>query len=252
MITLTVLGCDGSFCGPAEPGPGQGPSGAASGYLVRSWESGTSLWLDAGPGTFANLQRFCDPLSLSAIVLSHEHADHFSDIESFLTAARWVLGFERDPIPVFASTGIRAKLAQDVDGILDWREVGEGDGANVGDLRLSFSRTDHSVVTHAVRLEGSGSALGYSADSGPDWALESLGPGLDLALCEATYTSEFQGTAGHMTGREAGRSAKAASVRRLVITHRWPTVRACDVRAEAVEAFEGPVDQAAVGRGYTL
>lgn len=252
MITLTVLGCDGSYCGPAEAGRRHGPSGAASGYLVRSWETGTSIWLDAGPGTFANLQRFCDPLSLSAIVLSHEHVDHFSDIECFLTAARWVLGFEREPIEVFASPGIRAKVAQDIDGILDWREVGEGDREHVGDLELSFSRTDHPAVTHAVRLEGSGSALGYSADSGPDWSLESLGPGLDLALCEATYTSDFQGTAGHMTGFEAGRSAKAASARRLVITHRWPAVSASDVRAEAVEGFGGPVEQAAVGRGYTL
>lgn len=252
MITLTVLGCDGSYSGPAEGAMARASSGAASGYLVRSWETGAALWLDAGPGTFANLQRFCDPLSLSAIVLSHAHADHFSDIESLLTAARWVVGFERDPIPVFASTGIRAKLDQDFDGILDWREVGEGDGAHVGDLQLSFSRTDHPVVTHAVRVQGAGIALGYSADTGADWSLESLGPGLDLALCEATYTSGFQGTAGHMTGREAGNSAKAASVRRLVITHRWPTVRAGDVRAEAAEAFGGPVDQAAVGRGYSL
>lgn len=252
MITLTVLGCDGSYCGPAEPCRGHGPSGAASGYLVRSWKSRTSVWLDAGPGTFANLQRFCDPLSLSAIVLSHEHLDHFSDIESFLTAARWVIGFERDPIPVFASTGIRPKLAQDVDGILDWHEVGEGDGPRVGDLQLSFSRTDHPAVTHAVRLEGAGGALGYSADSGPEWSLEALGPGLDLALCEATFTSDFQGMAGHMTGREAGRSAKAAAARRLVITHRWPTVSASDVHAEAVAAFGGPVGQAAIGRGFTL
>ena len=44
--------------------------------------------MDAGPGTFANLQRFTDPLALSAIVLTHEHNDHFSDIDGFVTAAR--------------------------------------------------------------------------------------------------------------------------------------------------------------------
>ena len=252
MITLTVLGCDGSYCGPAGATVGNGPAGAASGYLVRSWESGTAVWLDAGPGTFANLQRFCDPLVLSAVVLTHEHGDHFRDIENLLTAARWVLEFRRDPIPVFASPGIRAKLDQDTDGILDWREVGDGDGARVGDLRLSFSRTDHPPVTHAVRVEGDRGAFGYSADSGPGWSFEALGPGLDLALCEATFTKSFQGTAGHMTGLEAGATAKAASARRLVITHRWPTIRAEDVLAEAVETFGGPVEQASVGRGYSL
>jgi ribonuclease BN (tRNA processing enzyme) len=243
VITLTVLGCDGSY-----PGPG----GAASGYLVRSWRSGTTLWIDAGPGTFANLQRFCDPLRLSAIVLTHEHVDHFSDIESFLTAARWVLGFHGEPISVFASPGIRAKLGQDIDGILDWREVGDGDGARVGDLKLTFSRTDHPPVTHAVRVEGDSSSLGYSADTGPGWSLSALGPGLDLALCEATYTSDFEGTAGHMSGREAGRTAREASVRRLVLTHRWPTIPAEAIRSEAAETFGGVVEQAEIGRGYSL
>lgn len=252
MITLTVLGCDGSYSGPVRSAASRGPSGAASGYLVRSWDSGTAIWLDAGPGTFANLQRFCDPLELSAIVLTHGHGDHFSDVEGLLTAARWVLGFRREPIPVFASGGIRQKVSQEIEGILDWHEVGDGDGAQVGDLRLTFSRTDHPPLTNAVRIEGSNRALGYSADSGPGWSLEALGPGLDLALCEATYTRDFQGTAGHMTGREAGATAKAASVRRLVITHRWPTVRAEDVLAETVAAFGGPVEQAAVGNGYTL
>jgi len=252
MISLTVLGCDGSYNGPGGVAGWQGCGGAASGYLVRSWESSTSVLLDAGPGTFTNLQRFCDPAALSAIVLTHEHVDHFSDMEHVLTALRWVLDFERDPIPVYASSGIREKLAQDIDGILDWHEVGDGDGVRVGDMQLTFSRTDHPPVTHAVRFEGASGALGYSADSGPDWSLEALGSGLDLALCEATYTSEFQGIAGHMTGREAGSTAKSASVRRLVLTHRWPTISPEDIRAEATETFGGHVEQAAVGHGYTL
>jgi ribonuclease BN (tRNA processing enzyme) len=55
-----------------------------------------------------------------------------------------------------------------------------------------------------------------------------------------------------MTGREAGSTAKAASARRLVITHRWPTVSAQEVLIEAEEAFGGPVAQAAVGRGFSV
>jgi len=37
-----------------------------------------------------------------------------------------------------------------------------------------------------------------------------------------------------------------------VVTHRWPTIAAGAVRAEAADAFGGPVAQAAVGRGYSL
>jgi ribonuclease BN (tRNA processing enzyme) len=243
VLTLTVLGCDGSHAGAG---------GAASGYLVRCWNTGTSIWLDAGPGTFANLQRFCDVRRLDAIVLSHEHTDHWSDLAGFVSAARWTVGWDRDPVPVLAAPGVQERLGKDTDGILAWRTVGDTDGADVGGLRLRFSRTDHGPVTLAVRLDGDGAALGYSADSGPGWSLAALGDDLDLALCEATYTQDHEGTAQHMSARQAGDSAKAARARRLVLTHRWPTIPAAAVAAEAAAAFGGPLAQAVVGRGYSL
>jgi ribonuclease BN (tRNA processing enzyme) len=211
-LTLTVLGCDGSHAGPG---------GAGSGYLVRDWESRTALWLDAGPGTF-------------------------------VTAARWTLGFDRAPVPVLAAPGIRPRLTQDPDGVLDWREVGDGDVVGAGGLRLRFSRTDHPPVTLGVRIEGPSGVVGYSADSGPGWSLEALGRDLDLALCEATYTEDHETEhAIHMSGRQAGRSARQARARRLVVTHRWPTVAAVAVVAEAAAAFGGRVDAAEPGVGYS-
>jgi len=244
VLSLTVLGCDGSHAGPG---------GAGSGYLVRSWTTGTAVWLDAGPGTFANLQRFTDPLALSGVVLTHDHSDHWSDLEGLVTAARWTMSFDRPPITVLAAPGIRPKLQQDIDGIFDWREVGDGDGADMGGLRLRFSRTDHPPVTLGVRVEGPTGVLGYSADSGPGWSLGALGTGLDLALCEATYTADYeQEKAIHMSGTQAGRTAKEAGARRLVVTHRWAKIAASAVVAEAESAFGGAVGQAEVGRGFSL
>ena len=80
MLTLTVLGCSGSY-----PGPGQ----ACSGYLVRS--GGTTVWLDAGTGTLANLQLHVGLDQVDAIVLSHQHPDHWSDIDNFYVACKYVV-----------------------------------------------------------------------------------------------------------------------------------------------------------------
>ncbi len=248
--TLTVLGCDGSHAGAG---------GAGSGYLVRDWSSGTALWLDAGPGTFAALQQYCDPRRLHAVVLTHRHRDHCSDLDGFVAAARWTLGWRRDPLPVLAPAGVREQLAcgdDDPDGeaaaVVAWHEVGDGQQLRIGPLGLRFSRTDHGPDTLATRLDGEGWALGYSADSGPGWSLRSLGPDLDLALCEATVTADHEGVPGHMSARQAGATARDARARRLVVTHRWPAVTAAAVRQEAEAAFGAPVTTAVAGHGYTL
>ncbi len=244
MMTLTVLGCDGS-----HPGPG----GAGSGYLVRDWASGTSVWMDAGPGTFANLQRFTDPTTLTGIVLTHQHDDHWSDIVGFLTAVRWTMHFDRPPVTVLAAPSIREHVTQDFEGYFDWKEIGDGDAAQIGSLGMRFARTDHPPVTLGVRVEGPTGVLGYSADSGPGWGLASLGDDLDLALCEATYTEDYEmSDAIHLSGAQAGRSAKEAGARRLVITHRWAKLPAAPVLEEATRAFGGPVGVAEIGKGFSL
>jgi ribonuclease BN (tRNA processing enzyme) len=209
------------------------------------------LLIDAGPGTFANLQLRLDPASLDAVVITHSHTDHWTDLYSLDAHARFVL--ERSGIPLYGPGELRERAA-DLAGrpTFDWRVVGGGDAVDVGDLRCSFRRTDHPVETLAVRLEGSGRALGYSADSGPRWELADLGTGLDLALCEATYTVEHEGTMGHLSGRQAGEQAREALARRLVITHRWPTLDEAVVGAEARAAFGAPVEQAQIGAQFAL
>lgn len=242
-LTLTVLGCDGS-----HPGPG----GEGSGYLVRDWSSSTAVWLDAGPGTFAHLLEFTDAAALDAVVLSHSHDDHWSDIQSFITAARWTMAFDRDPVPVYAPPGVRERVPG-WEFVLDWHEVDDGAEVVIGGLTARFSRTHHPVHTLAVSLSGAAGTLGYSADSGPQWPLHRLGHDLDLVLCEATYTEAFEEDDPiHMSGTQAGRAAREAAARRLVVTHRWATIPEAAVVAEAASAFGGRVDAARVGRGFSL
>ncbi len=236
---VTVLGCDGSY-----PGPG----GACSGYLLRC--GGTSVWLDAGPGTLAALQSHVAIEDIDAVVVSHEHVDHWSDLEHLAVACKWVV--PRPPVPVYCEADLMSAMRTPAADALAWTRIGPEAELSVGELAFTFSRTDHSVATLAVRADGRGRSLGYSADSGPGWGLSELGPGLDVALCEATFLSDMEGSLPHMSARQAGHSARSAGVGRLIITHLWPRTDRRAAAAEAAEAFGAAVTVAATGQTYRV
>jgi len=239
-LSLTVLGCDGSFAGPG---------GGCSGYLIRG--GNTNIWVDAGSGTMSNLQRHIELEEIDAVVLTHQHPDHWADLEGLAIAFKWALGVAGPQ--VYAPEGIRdlMRVGNAAD-VFPWHEIDESTVVSAGDMKMSFSRTDHSVPTFAVRIECMGRTLGYSADTGPAWRLTVLGSDLDVALCEASFLADREGTVQHMSARQAGASASEASAGRLIITHLIPGTDRAAARAEAEESFGGPVEVASVGARYEV
>jgi ribonuclease BN (tRNA processing enzyme) len=239
-LTLTVLGACGTYAAPG---------GACSGYLVS--DGGTTVWFDAGSGTLANLQRHVALDAVDALVLSHEHPDHWTDLEGFYNVCRFVTG--RQGIPVYAPASVKTHTYnEDESPYLLWHDVTDGSRATIGALQLTFSRTDHGPETLAVRVDAGARSLGYSADTGPAWSLEALGPGLDLALCEATFLQDREGELQHLSARQAGASARAAGAGRLLLTHLWPTTDPERSRAEASDAYGDPVDVAQTNERYDV
>ncbi len=242
-LAVTVLGCDGSY-----PGPG----GAGSGYLLHSGPlpSGVTVWLDCGSGTLAALQGHVGLDDIDAIVVSHEHPDHRADIEGFSVACTYVV--PRHGVPVFAPAGVRQHGYHTGPPCLDMTDLVDGSSFRVGAMSFTASRTDHGPETLALRIEAEGRSLGYTADTGPGWSPLSLGPPLDLLLSEATYTCDHEGESQHLSGRQAGRLARKAGARRLLLTHLWPTTDRTRLKAEAEAAYGAPVELAEAGRTYSV
>jgi ribonuclease BN (tRNA processing enzyme) len=239
-LTLTVLGCSGTYASPGQ---------ACSGYLVS--DGATTVWIDSGSGTLANLQRHVALDGVDALILSHEHPDHWTDLEGFFNVCRFVTG--REGIPVYAPAGLKGRTYnEDESPYFEWLDIKDGSRAEVGALTFTFSRTDHGPETLAMRVDGADRSLGYSADTGPKWSLGQLGDGLDVALCEATFLQEHEGQAQHLSARQAGHSAKEAKVKRLLLTHIWPTTDRERSRAEAADAYGDPVELAATNEKYEI
>ncbi len=189
--------------------------------------------------------------SIDAVVVSHSHPDHWSDLEGLYVAMRYFL--ERRGLPIYAPEGLRDLMrGENRDGTLDWRVIGDGDSAQVGPAKWTWSQTDHPVETLASRVEVGGRALGYSADTGPAWQLSALGEGVQLALVEACLTLEAEGVMQHLSARQAGAMAADAGAERLVITHLAPPIDRAVAQREAAAAFGGPVDVAEVGETWAI
>ncbi len=242
-FTVTILGNSGSY-----PGPGA----ACSGYLLRY--RNFNLWLDAGPGTLANLQTHIALADIDAVVLSHQHPDHWSDLDGFYVACRYVE--TRSQVPVYAPAGLRAMMRSgtDTEPTLAWHDVTDHTVTTIGPFRLAFARTDHPPETLAVRVDADGhpTAFAYSADTGPGWSMSTLGPDLGVVISEATFLQDREGTSPHLSARQAGQKAREAEVERLLISHIWPIVDPEESAAEATEAFGAPVEWARMNATYRL
>ena len=241
-VTLTVLGCSGTY-------PGDG--GACSGYLVRS--PGASLVVDLGAGTLANLQRHLALGEVDAVVLSHVHPDHWLDLPVLRNAMRYVLGIGGLPVYGTAETWLMAEvIIGELPPTMLWHNIDESSVVEVGDQVLRFSRTDHPVETLAVRVDAAGRSLLYSADTGSAWYPRETGADVDLMLCEASLQPDHEGQVQHLSARQAGKLARTLGAGRLVVTHVVPGVDAEAQLGMAEQAFGGPVELATANRSYDV
>src|SRR5690606_32602695 len=253
-LSLTVLGRSGPY---PEAG------GACSGYLVTA--GGTRVLVDCGNGITGNLLQVCSLAELDAIVLSHLHPDHVSD----LYVLRYGLHYQlmtgvgtKGPIPVYAPREPaeefhRLAYPQSLDVQGYWVDGGqEGDvHLTIGDLRFTFAPTRHAIPCFAMAIAAGGRKLVYSADTGLSPEVEELARGAHLFLCEANMVKgqeEAAARVGHLTGEQAARMAADAGVERLVLTHLLPDTPPQRVYEEARAVFPGSLDLATVLHTYEV
>ena len=242
-LTITVLGASGTY-----PAPGT----ACSGYLLRSPE--TSVWLDCGSGSLANLQRHVDLVDIDGIVCSHAHPDHWLELPLAVNALRYGLDRFDAGLPLYWTEGT-AELFDVVSGhppapTFDAHVIDERSTVRIGDIDFSFSRTDHPVETLAVRADAGGRSIAYSADTGNGWELASLGDGIDVAVIEATLDEDDAGVVQHLTASEAGGQAARAGVAGLVLTHFAPGSDPDARTAAAASTYDGPIAVARIDERY--
>ncbi len=233
---------------------------AASSYLVRA--GGSALLLDLGQGSFANLAATIEPSTLSGVVVSHLHPDHFVDLVPLRHYLKWEFSPSRH-VRVLGPAGLVGRL----DGVngepgfaaeaLDIEDLAEG-VRRIGPFAVEILRVTHMEESYAFRVvPAAGGAAGadtaspgivYSGDCGrAEDMLPLMRPG-DTLLSEASFgAGPVADGAGHITSAEAARVASTGGASRLLLTHLLSGHSRQDALAAAQAAYAGPVQLVAEG-----
>jgi ribonuclease BN (tRNA processing enzyme) len=224
-FAVTVLGSAAMFATKER---------ACSGYLLEV--AGKRLWMDAGGGSWRNLQNSIDLADIDGVVLSHRHPDHTIDLFQCFHARRYGNPEPMEVIPLWAPAETIERLvgfSPELEESFDIQVVAAGETAKLDDIGLSFFEMVHPAETLGIRAEFEGAALAYSSDTGPGGDLAGLAAGADLFICEATFQDSDEEWKGHMRASQAGTAASDAGAERLLLSH-LPAGR--DVQLSLAEA----------------
>ncbi len=233
-MELVVLGSSGTYPVPDRP---------ASGYLIRT--ESTTIWCDAGPGTFAALTALMPPEDIDAVVLSHLHIDHCVDVFALLHYLAYGPPERSTTIdihaPALAAHRFEAFLQPRPDhafyDVLRFHDAVPGETAVVGDIAVDFAAAVHSVSAALTKFTADHRCLVYTGDTGPAPGLAALASGADVLLAEASLGPDDDPWPFHLTPAQAGEVAAAAGVGQLVLTHLRPTLEPASAIAAAAATF---------------
>jgi ribonuclease Z len=262
-LSVTLLGTGSPIPDPNRAGPAT---------LVRG--DGLALLVDCGRGVLMRLAAAgLFPPGLDALLLTHLHSDHISDLSDVITS-HWVMSQEPRTLRIVGPIGTSRVVEATLESLrhdvgyriahhddlvegpqVDVVEVQPGDTFEVGGATLRVGATDHRPVepTVAYRVEHQERTVVLGGDGVPCDTLTELCRDADayvqtviredlVALVPSARLQDILDY--HSSVADAGRTASAAGVGTLVLTHYVPPLQPGqedEWRARAAEHFDGPI-----------
>ncbi len=190
--------------------------------------------------------------SRDAIVISHLRTDHYLYLVPLRYGARYrKKGQER--IDVWVPTGgiehlrlLGACLSTTqpfFESAFAFHEYVPDSLFTIGSMVLTAVPVWHSIPAHALRVVASERTFVFSSDTAPCARLDEVATGADLLIAETTFGTKAYAPGGqlHLGGPDAGRVARVANARHLVLTHFIPGTDREAVHHSTMREFDGVV-----------
>ena len=230
--------------GTCEPSPERTPAC----YLLEG--SGAKIIIDPGPGAVNRIAAMrLDPFAIDAILVTHFHLDHISDLLYWLFAYKYCDSKPKKEVSLYGPPGF-ASFFKEISApfskwILDKRYdiaiVEMDEPRSIRGLDFSARPMSHSPEAIGYRFFSDGKTLAYSGDTGPCDQLVELARGADALLVEVSKPDGWEGR-GHMRPKDVATAGTEAGVPKIVATHISPTLDA-DALSDAISfhGYEGEV-----------
>lgn len=236
-MILTILGNNGPF--PAA-------GGACSGYLLESDSGATRILIDCGTGSLANLNRWCKPHELSAVVLTHLHFDHMSDMLP--------MKYQLDMSPIVSLPVYAPDEPAPMAGVLRGGklDIYLPQDTTVGEMRITFLPAVHPVCANSVCVECDGAKFVFTGDTNENPPLELFADGADLLLAGAGFLHrDWLSGKPHLSALMCGQLAAGVGAKQLVLTHLNPNYDPQQLLEEARSAYPN-AELAELGRRFSI
>ena len=223
-MKLRILGNNGPY-----PAKGQ----ACSSYLLSNSSGNTNIIIDFGAGALQAISGCTGFDKIDAVILSHLHFDHMSD----MLPMQYALQFHpRNPLPVYAP-----RTPEKVHALLDapCYELKNIQDTQIGEMEISFLPVRHPVESYAVRIKCDGKTFVYTGDTNEIETLDVFASGADLLLADAGLSSaDWKEAAPHLSAAGCGRLAARCGAKKLLLTHLNPKYTAENHVLEAKAHFD--------------
>jgi len=241
MNWLTILGSGTGIVRPNRSGPS---------VLIQS--NDFTVIIDCGPGTLMRLSEIgLRVQEINAVLFTHFHIDHCSDLASLLFARR--IPHESDdvhPLLIYGRgavqyyNGLRRLYGQWVDdhnGLPVVSDLVQDASFQLGPWSVEWCPTNHTENSSAYRFtDARGATMVVSGDTGPCAALENLARQSDTLILECSFPDPSPFPT-HLSPESAAELANRTQCSRLILTHFYPQIESVDIPAIISSRFDGSI-----------
>ena len=217
------------------------------GFFIQ--DGNNRILLDCGSGSHSLLSYPVDLQNLS-IIISHLHRDHYNDIYN-LQYSSFVFHNQKrieKPIDIYlpqTPKTIVGDIKEETNAYANYNSICEDTKLKIGDIDISFCKTDHPVETYAIKLDNGEKRIVYTSDtsfSAKDRLIE-FAKEADLLISESSLLKsyKFPEINSHLTAEQAAIIAKQANVKNLALTHFWPEEKIQNYVEEARKIFKNVI-----------